>query len=699
MAAIEIKPIEVPNVETPQLPVPTVGDLNVGGLLDSVKAVAAKQDAAAAAATEALQKNTQIQQDYVRTNDQLFEDTLKSYENLQKINSWGGVNPVTKFMGLFDERYNAATQQGKIETNTLKAKQAATRAQTQIEINNQLPALKAAEAAGEEKNLALREKVLEIGTKIIDIDQKGVELQMKRAELMLNLRKDQRDQIDFALKSMPLPVAKQQLKLAQQGKGDWVGAEGFLEDRIFKEEKAEAEFTQLRIAIAKGNLELIDAREKRAAETVPVADAQRLIAQADAAGKAAIVINGVPVSTHAMKDALAKNLLVDTSVRQATLAASGARLDDDYRTITSTAATLALSDPRAMREYKNVINLRGQYDPNVPDSHLQLRVGLEESKKRLDEIVKSVASTMPTPEAKAAMERYGQNGGVFDIPGASAVTNAMIGRVNATSKTKYADAWDVLSTAYAKKLNERDPQMPNFNSKSQTQRDSMLAYYMQKADKTSLAEVRDTILTDPAVRAQVHDQIEGTATIDIIGDSIHQLSLGPVVSPVFAQLAKTPSAWRDAQGNVSVKALTDFLENQSVIDGGKNDYNRMFIDTVAHRATTIDRQVDPAMTEKDKALEIAIFGDDAARSLNIDFLRNLRGAAAASRKEKQEQLAKDRAGIPQKEAAQAQMNPMLGDTTDIQGMVERATAAAANAPSATGTGKPAEVMKRLYTGR
>lgn len=679
----------------PMLPIPIIkAEEGLGALQDLTKA----RNAASAAAAEAINKNTSLQESFVRQNDDLTTDTLDAYSKLQKIQQLGGVNPVTKFLGLFNHDYNMGFQLNRIDTNAIKGKQAADKTKTQIEINNQIPALRQAEVEGAKNQADLQQRSLEIVGKYAEIDNKIVENKISVARLMMDMDKDKRDKVNFMLKGMSLQQARAELAKAKKDpKADWAGLEGLLEDRIHTEEAGDVALQQARTNLKSSNLELQDKSFRNLMQYVPVDAGNLMLQKATATGQPVVNFDGVGIPVNIFSEGLKKNQEIATATTATAMAMRTDTMNSDLETLNHSLSGMAMLDQRALRQYQFLQNARANFDPQNPATYGPMRAAIDMSMKKRDEIAKSVASTYTSKDAQAAVERAATTG-QMDIPGATSIVSDVMDKPGVSSSAKHADAYDILRMDLAEQIGKQNPEAPKFGSGSSQQGNAILAWAMQKGDRIKIPELKDMLLANPGTKEKVRASIEGDYTQEFIQGALNDLAKPGAAGPVFAELKHNfQQIAFNKNGEFSREQLQTFLENQSALGQYKTDFNQVFIDAVTKRAVTSAQQFDPSNTIHDKALETAIYGREAAPLVGRDLVRQMRDNASVVRQEKQRQLEADKAGRPQAKAVNDVASTMAqyGATPTAEQMEGAAQAA----PSATGTGRSADYMRKLYGGQ
>lgn len=722
-----------PDIGISLLPIPQVNPQDAVGALTDV--ISAKKEEYAARA-EALQKNTQIQNDFATKQDALTSDTIQAYDNMRKTSALP--QGLTKILGLFDSSYNSQTQALTIEENTVKAQRDAARAKTLIEINNQLPDMKKAQADVAQQNFDLQTKLFTLAKDVTTANQGTMDLKLKAADLRIKMTDEAKKSIDFALKSMTMPQLQAELKKAQKGEGDFAPYQGLLEERIDDEVKTDlahkeavVSLAQHQQALTQGNVNLqnstLDLAEKKLkilAERIPVAVAGPALIAAQQKGDINVTFgtgkDAVQIPTNMLAEAVQKQATTDAAVQATAIANQADQTTARLDKTTTLAANLAASDPRAAKEYGLINSVVQKFDPTNPGSLQQMNAVLAASETRLAGIQKDVEATYKTPEAKAAVGQFFRNG-KFEVPGATSVVQDLTGIPGAAATMKFKSSQQVIDNAYAAAIAKQNiGNMPAFTG-SQTSQNQIMTWALSQTGKTkdTLLELKQQVLADPLIMTQAGNQIRGTYKVGAVANVLTDLTKGPQAG-IFNQVLKmidNPAAdpnnemhltQQDIQkglkgpvGSVSTQKMQIFLERQSVLTKYVTDYNRVFLDALQARAVSaVNRPPDPSHTINDSALETHIFGQPAAQSVYSDFLGELRINAGAVHTSMQKAIQQDQARDPRAEANAAD------DALAISGVgltpkQYEAIKNQAGGPKQSATGIPLtsdSYIKQLYNG-
>src|SRR6185503_4225080 len=140
---------------------PGVG-LNPQKAFEALDTLVAARTEAEKAKQKAMEANTTVTNTLLADQERIDKENLEAYDNLMRIDSLGGDNPVTKILGIFDSRYNRSRQQSTLLKNQINSAASQRRAETQININNTTPALLASQAEQAALNFGLYKDTLDI---------------------------------------------------------------------------------------------------------------------------------------------------------------------------------------------------------------------------------------------------------------------------------------------------------------------------------------------------------------------------------------------------------------------------------------------------------------------------------------------------------------------------------------------------------
>ena len=664
--------------------------------VDALRNVTEAQKETIATSTEALTKNTQIQQDLLNLQMTKQDDSMEAFDNLTRIQRWGDISDI---LSLFNSKWSESVQANRIKKNDMTVQQQSLRAQAQTNLNNALPALAQAKERLAEIGFENTLKVFEVQSTVKGLEQKDLEIMNKSVEIQLNLSKEQRDRVTLAANALDLKSAQRALTQAAQGKGDWVGLEGILEEKINKEKKAELESENLRTAIQEKRLDLQQKAEQRLASAIPVAEAQALWAQAVSTGNPTINWRGNNIPSATVADALEKNQKTNEALTLSIMNQRAEVVGTLFSEVSNMAVALSSLDPRAGNEANLILRAYQQIDPTNPDpvALTNLRVILESSKKKLGEYAKAAAATFPNPDSKAAIEQFGLTGKPTP-QGAQAVVRDSMGRWDLTSGTKYSNSWRVVNKALADRISQQNISgAPLFDPNSEASTQMMLAWFSRTPYKNA-DRLKEEIMADPIVRAEAAAEMTGTIAADAANKALTVLSEAENGDPVWQTLVNN-SQLVTTGGAFDRRKLIDFLEKKTIA-GGPNgvDYNKIFYDALRAQVMEVAAGAsrDPKSTIMDRHLETLVFGDNPAQAALGDFIANYEDDRARSRELALKAIQSDVSGQTQTKETIEQIGgyglAKVGITP------EAAQRGIKTAPSATGVPLTADEVRTLYGG-
>lgn len=667
--------------------------VDVPSVLNSLKDVMAAKSHAIDVQGEALQKNTQLQTDYITRENARTEATIQSYDNVVKASKLPG--NLSKIIGIFDSSYNMNSQKAQIEANSVKGQADAARTKTLMEINQQAPALEQTKADLAEQGYKYQMAGVQLASQLTQLDQGTIELKIHAAELGIKLRQDDRDKIKFALDSMTAPQAGALLKQAKSGKGEWVGKEGFLENKIDEETKSDLAISSLRRAERRGNADEIEEAQKRAAALIPSTTATQMVQTALQKQDPFITFpGGAKLPTMIVAAAANKSQEAEAAILNHAMANTAFEVQNKMATTMTKLATLASADPRAGREYGVIAAARQNFDPSNPESLRNMGLLLDQSGKNADEIVKTAASTFKSPEAKAAIQQLATTGQP-SVEGANAVVEESIG-LPGQALSKYKEAWDVANQEIVQRLNQARL-APDFKDEKMA-----MNWMMMNKDRVQVSQIIKETLADTTVQSKMGAAVSSKLELGTIKATLSQLSQGSAPSGIFSQaLTKyIGGEFNDEKGHLSYDLMQDYLEQNTVLTKGTVDYNQTLVDALRKRAAdAVTGDDDPEKTIRDRFLETALYGTGAHHTLLEGLAARIYDNKIKVRAEKQKQLDADKSGATQNQAAQNMLRGMPQVPDDPNAVVGMMNLARKNAPSAAVRGKSADDMKQIYLGQ
>lgn len=670
--------------------------------IDALQDVVRAQKGAIGASADAIAKNTVIQQNVLSETERLQMDQIEALDNLQRIQNYGGVNPLTKIIGMFDDRFNAGVQQTRIQKDEIKTQQVQMRAQAQMQINAQLPALKQAEAQLAAQDFENQMKVVDITTKFRGLEQKDIELRISETNLLINLSQEQRAQVTQAASALGINEARQALKDARAGKGQWVGMEGILEAKINNEDKTLLEMQNIRLAIREKNETLRDKSEARLSSLIPVATAEALVTNAISTNSPFITLgqgkDAVQLPTALVQAKLKENKEVQTAIETSILHDNLTQVNDRMLGAVNKAAALSVVDSGSARQNGIILQAYQQLNPQDPNSVRQFGQVIDGAHKVLDERIKVVAAGYKTADAKNAIEQFGKDG-KFSVTGAQSVVQETVGNMGVAATSKFQGAWQTLNMEFAGLIKQQnlkgappfDPDNPNL-----AQSASFLAWALTQGQaQQKMDTMRELVMTDPLVRTKVADQIGGVVQTDNVIGALRDLSTAPNADPIWKKILDQRQNTMETNRSFDRRKLITYMEQQKAMQGpNAPDYSAALTDAIRARVVSGAQtgQTDPTYTIHDRALQTQVFGDSPDQAIMSTFMGNWQADVAARKEAMQKAIDQDVSGQTQRMSFGAPPDPMSGTTRNPIELIQ-------TAPSATGIpGMSADKMKSLYSG-
>lgn len=708
MAAIEITPLAPPPSTTPQTaPTGAFGGLRpleikpLTPLYDpsvaqkSLDQLKESQNEAMSAAATALTANTQIQSDLLKTQMHLQDDSMEAFDNLTRIQRWGDVSDI---LSLFSEKWSETIQSSRIKKNDMIVQQQSLRAQAAQALNNVAPSLASAKKELAEQDFKNQLLVFDVTSKVKGLEQQDMDLLIKRNTLLMDMSKEQRQQIELGAQALDIKGAKLALRDARAGKGEWVGFEGILEHKINIDEKAQLDRQNLELAVRSGNFDLQEKYQTSLAKKIPVTEAQALVLNAQATGQAVVNWRGAQLPVATVMDSLAENQKTEDAVNLSIMQSRNEVVGNLFNEVAVTATTLSSQDPRAAasagvisRAFENV-----RANPGNPQVLANFHLLLKNEKTVLSGIAKTVASTYKSDEAKAAVIQLAETGKP-STQGARAVVQENMGNWGASSGGRYAPAMEILNVEYAKRIAELNLKGAPVLDGGTGSAMQMLSWFSGQTYK-STDRLREEVISDPAVRQKVGSTITGIIAHDTAMRAVETLANSENGDPVWKTL-KNNDGLIQTDGGFDRQKLIRYLE-QKTIQGGPNgiDYNSLFSDALRAEAMKASSQgiADPRYNGNDRFLEVATFGDNPTQAALGDFIVNYEADRKQSRTQAQKSIQEDVSGKTQRDTlieagVWSGLSGLPVDPKDVGGGIKKT-------PSATGAPLTADQVRTLYGG-
>lgn len=676
-------------------------DAGAGLLQDILKS---KSDAIVATKT-AMEANNSIDNASALSMSKLYDSTMASYDNLKKIERWQPTG-LPSILGLFDSDWNQKYQSINMQSNQVSAQQIADRATTMKNINNQVPALLklSGDMATEAFNVYKDQRQL---------NQQDQDITLRSIQTKIQMEQEGRTEVVNAVDRLSLQQKQAALAQAQQGKGQFVGAEGLLTDGIHKEQSAELSLAQLRTAVQSGNDDLASKELDRFTSYLPVSQLQPAVDNAIKNNQAVISMptdkkgNMIHIPLPVAQKALAANLQQETQLRTqvATQYATDNQIPQKINEVTATAAALSLADPRAGHELTIIGNQLKGLDYKDMNSVRMGGEALSASQARLKQIADDVSKTYQTPEAQQAIKNYAATGGNFTDQGGKAVVADTVGNYGATNTMRYKAAMDVVNQQVAAKIAAKQSGGMQFRSSGNgttpgnLDQTTIMALLSQNKAAIKDSDIVNQVLGDPTTNAQVIAQIKNTVKPQALITVIQSLAADKGASPIWATLLQNP-ANMSANGAIDQRTLSQFLERQSVSTGYKVNYNNALLARMQKYGSRADEMAahDPSYTIADRALETSVFGAKPQSSIVGDLYNEMKVLGQSAHAEMQQRIQSDVSGQTAREASQQNTPASQGLAfNDLPSSFPAATPKA-GIPSATGLPLTDADIRSLFQG-
>lgn len=684
-----------------QPPEPLPEGLSLQSGVDALRAISAAHKAELETTIDANQKNNAVIQALQTTTDQTNNDSISAYENLNKISRLPA--GISRVLGFFDDGYNVNVQKNNLDISQVKLQQAAEKAKQQIQINQSEPAIAKLRSELATQDFTFQKDAFSLVSTTKGLTQKDQELRLSAARILLDMGTQEREETNFKLSGMTAAQKQAELTKQKAGKGDpfWVGKAGLLEHSINVDQQAELARDQAAVNLQKGQIDLANQKTTDMLAKIPnyILSAQI----ADARAKGALFIDfgkGVQVPLNQAETAFNENKKHEDETVGNLTTESNAQVLEKMGTVGTALTALAGLDPDANRIFSTYSQALTQYQAGTKDYNTSRAFSfiLDDAKTKLQAIAKRVASTAGTPEAKAAVEKFG-NTGAFEAAGGAAVVNDIATNYVAQTQTKYHEAYALAGKEIAARVAQQNMAgMPVFDktksSASQTQQ--MMAAIMASKDQKKIKEITEEVLADPAVQSQMADALGRTVRADARLGVFDDLAKAFPQSKIWTELRDHPENMADQNGAYSYKKLGDYLATQSAALGPNGaDYGMVFAQALKTRAlkSKNNPNSDPSKMIWDHALDAKLYGGNAEPAVLADFAERQRQNAIAAHQDMQKRIKQDlqTADVP-KYGGIGSPEPVTAK--DFEELMTRQNA------SASATGAPLTVgqMKLLYGG-
>jgi len=685
-----------------------------------------------AADISASQKNVAAMTAYTQASQSNYNTTIQAYDNLRRINRWGGENtPIAKILGFFDSDWNANVQRINVQEATEKQTQLGVQLKTQLDINEQIPALVSKMEGFAQKNftnlvnLNQDERAQQAQVLAEQAGQRdAARLMLEKVKTQIDLSQEQRAAQDRAVANMSLEqkqVALQDAKTNPNSRFKSIG--GALEKGIADEQAAEVALHNSQNAAANGDIELQQKSLSVFAHNLPTSHLAPLVEQALQKGDAMITLGQgkdavqlpVPIAMQALND----NQKAEQSAQQTLIQDETNRLALPERVGAATVAArgMASIDPEAGANVK-MLNYKAQeLGPNPTFQQVQ---AFSQTVKAIEDrnaaIAEKFASNFQSKDAQGAVKEFGKTG-TFSSTGAQAVLSDSIGNYSLQKTTKYSGAFALLNTQVATAL--KQSQMNSSTSLSPNMDGASIIAALNAGKKNpKLNEIRDNVLNDPTVMQGVANSVKGTITKDSLVQALVALANQKGANPTWQSILQNQGEYSSGNGSsivIDPTKLAIYLEKQSVLSGGKVNFNQTFMNALRAVGANADQNSnsDPNYTVYDHALETTIFGGKPHSAVVGDFLNSYSRVASRAHQEMAARVNADRSGQTTSNEKRDALNdltviPGIGPVTEnsalypTDNMMRKSVSDVTdqNTPSATGIGSlTVQELKSLYGGR
>lgn len=688
-ASQDVKPgMQIAPLTPPSMPLP---DMDVSGItpafdpsqiVSSLNAITAAQQEHIAASADALRKNTIVSQQVYDETVKAQDDVMGAYERLQRIER----NPVADLFALFDPKtWSAKHQMLDIEKAQLRSNSVTMRGQAQININNQLPALKQTEVQIAQTGFENQQKFFGIVKDVAGLNRDEIQTRINLADLRLKMSNEERVVWDLKAKQLSLQQAKAQLKAAQSGKGEWAGKEGILEDIIQRHEKADLDAAAIRQNMANQRFDLAEKQMDSLISTIDFASGEALIQQALNSGANAITYRGIQIPLGRAIMGMEKVRKDTEAFEAAALARTAYGMNETLQTLIAQNSALALSgNGRSAQNLQTIRQFVDATPKDNPQAMQRLNAFLNDMKVRTAEDIKRAASVYKDPQAKAGFAEFAETG-AFSPAGALPVVTEALGRNDIIGRSKFQGAWGAIQAETARRISQLNIDgMPTDNGSNQSAQ-QIMAWVLRNPNK-KVDDIKNEIVQSGFAADAIRQDVTNVYRGDAMKNVLDGLSVGGQYATTFLNLIRQPQIYKGDDGRIDSQSLAAYLAQQSHLTGNKVDYLSVFIDGLnTYSTNAASMTADPSMTVEDQALLANSFGGDPRRNVTQEFISDMRTQAMVMREAMMKATQQDISGETQRRARA--LYPDL-DPASL-GVILQAV------PSATGIGT-AEETKAIF---
>jgi len=639
------------------------------------------------AAREAERQSAGILSVLQNTQEQVYGKVTEAYDNQQRINRLpgGADGTVARLLGLFDSDWSVDAQQTTIQAENARLTEAASRAETMMQINQQSRNVAAVDTELartqfqgalqmqelEDREFQRRADVARLGMEQTRIQhaERGLDYEAQRVRIALS--QEERARVDQEVLNLGDTGARTALAEAQAGRGQWVGREGLLEAYIRNSEMAELQLQQYTSAVEDNNRERAVAALTGFVDRIPPLALGQAIQAAEQQGSPVVMIGEVEVPYNIAVRSFNAMRTDEADMQTALVAEEAAALDVGNRRtrVNSTLAAIAPLSSEAADIYETQSEQLARTDLNTYEGVRRMNNILTASETAVKPLVDRIVSQQPTEQSQNAMRAYLESGGRATPTGAQVIVRDAIGNWGVAQSSGMPGAWDALSRRVVEAnggvVGAMDDAMIQLNS----------LFGGANTSETTRARAIGRVLDDPETRAEVgkiaSDTIGGNAILSTLERLANpqQPTAGarrvadPVWQDALAHKEEYMNIVENADGSINMveseldeARLATYLERQSVIRGRVVDYNSAFTNALRTTATQ-GGAADPSLTPFDQNLLTHIYGADPHRAILNSFVNRFQQQAIQTRERIQRAIEQETA-----DTAAAATGIQVGDT-------------------------------------